>query len=289
MARNTFTLDGVPLTDPSLRWFVEKGTGFRLIPAKRMANITYPGVDGDTFSPGASYSPGGIVIKMYVEGYDHADFMHNLEFITGLFNQRHKLLELRQDYDVAGTDSRVAEVKFINSASPKMLSTTSCLVEFAAEVPKVFWRSVETITQLIDPVTVNNTPHWMTDFNGGNGPINDAVILIDGGFTNLVIMDYATQNRLNITTDLPSDQFIRIDTKAWTAEKLMGGGWTGSGVNIEHEVFPSKGYGSMLEFEPVIAPILPGGGLALTYGVYVYATGITGTPKVQIRARKSFL
>lgn len=289
MARNTFTLDGVPLTDPALRWFVEKGTGFRIIPAKRSASISYPGVDGDTFLPGSSYTPGGIAIRMYIEGYDHADFMHNVEFITGLFMQRHKLLELRQDYDEAGLEGRVALVKFTQNAEIEWNDTRSGIIEFRAEVPGVFWRSVEVITQLIEPITVNPVTQWMVDFNGGNAPITDAIILIDGGFTNLLITDYATQNRLNITYDLPSDEFIIIDTKLWRAERLLGGGWFGSGANIESQVFPTKGTGSMIDFEPVIAPILPGGGMALTYGVTVQAAGITGTPKVQIRAKKTFL
>lgn len=284
MARNTYTLDGIPLTDPDGRWFLEKNSGLRLIPAKRMANVSYPGVDGDSFLPGAPFLPGGVRIVMYVEGVDHEAFMTNMEFITALFSQRHKLLELRHDYKEDATVSRHAFVKFNASSDINIIGTgvKTATVEFIAEIPGVFWRStIETIAPLKTATTTPTTVE-VYSLEGGNAPVDDALIRVKGGFGTLTLEDFTTKSKLVVTTALTSTEYIIIDPKNWTARKVTTDTWVG-GTNVDMSVTSNRGYGSQFIMEPSLS------GERFVYRLTQSVTNPVGTPNVTIRAKKSYL
>lgn len=282
MARNTYTLDGIPLTDPDGRWFLEKSSGLRTIPAKRMANISYPGVDGDAFIPGATFTPGGVSITMYVEGADHQEFMERVEFLNGLFLQRHKLLELRHDYDVDGLESRHAFVKFSSSGEISFFGQgmKQGTINYMAEIPGVFWRSYMELTQ---SVNVSTTPvtSIITVLAGGNAPVADSLIRVQGGFSKLTLQDETTGSTLTFNSALAANEYIIVDCKNWTARKVTTDTWDG-GVNVDMSVVSNRGYGSMFTMEPSIF------GAEMTYRVTAWADN-PASPRFEIRAKKSYL
>lgn len=281
--RNSYTLDGVPLTNLAAGYFLEKKTGLRTIPAKRMANISYPAVDGDSFLPGAPFAAGGVAVTMYVEGADHQQFMERVEFINGLFLQRHKLLELRHDYNVANTVSRHAFVTCVSSSEisfgPGVKSGT---IDYYLEVPGCFWRSAAATDFASPAVTTVLTSRTLTNLTGGNAPVADALIRVKGAFSTMTIRDNVTGSQLTISTPLLATEYIIIDPVKWTARKVTADTWVG-GTVVDASVISNRGMGSMFVLEP---GIVAG---ALQYSVSVSATNPATAPAFEVRAKKSYL
>lgn len=282
MARNSYTLDGVPLTHPELKYFPEKSTGVRVLPAKRLASISYPGVDGDAFLSGASFAPGSVRIKMYIEGADHLEFMENLEYVNGLFLQRHKLLQLRHDYDVDGNEARIAYTTFTSGSEPQMNNgMRSGTMDYMATIPGVFWRSE--FEQIVSIPTITTTPSVVTlsALSGANAPITDALIRIKGGFSSLTLSDIATGSTLTVNTALAAGEYVIVDPVNWTARKVTSDTWDG-GTSIDQLVVSNKGYGSMFTLEP-----------SMVFGELLYQVQVSATnpvsPRVEIRTKKSYL
>lgn len=282
MARNAYTLDGVPLVHPQLNYFPEKRTGVRVIPAKISPNIAYPSFDGEAFLPEGTFEPGGVAIKMYVKGATHEAFMTNLEFLNGLFLQRHKVLSLRHDYNEAGTNPRFADVTFNAGSEPELLGPNAALVDYVGTIPSVFWRSQNTVDHTTPAVTTTATERELSALSGGNAPIYDSLIRVKGAFSSLTIVESTTNHTLTINTSLAATEYIIIDTANWTARKVTTDTWTG-GTNVDHLVTSSRGQGSMISLEPRISAG------ALKYFIKVSATGPSGSPVVTVRARKSYL
>lgn len=283
MARNTYTLDGIPLTDPDGRWFLEKSSGLRTIPAKRMANISYPGRDGESFIPGAPYLPGGVAISMYVEGTDHEEFMYHVEYLNALFLQRHKLLELRHDYDLDGYVSRHAFCKFNSNTNIETLGlgVKAGIIKYFAEIPGVFWRSAQTL-DYTTPVTATPTTTVVTSLTEGNAPIADSLIRFKGGFSSLEVEDFTTGSKLTCNTALTSSEYIIVDTQNWTARKVTTDTWVG-GTNVDMSVVSNRGFGSMFTLETSLF------GDSFPYRITTKCTNPSGTPQVTIRAKKAWL
>lgn len=284
MIRNTYTLDGIPLMDPEGRWFFERSTGLRLIPAKSMPNISYPGVDGEAFSPGATYLPGGVRIVMYTDGKDHEEFMTRVEYLNALFLQRHKLLELRHDYDEDGLNSRHAWVRFSASTSiePIGQGMKSGTIEYIAEIPGVFWRSVDTRTMAMNTITTTPKTYSVGILAGGNAPVIDSLIRFKGGFSTLTMVDLTTGSQIVCNTPLTSSEYIIVDTLNWTARKVTTNTWDG-GTNVDMSVVSNRGSGSMFNMEPSLL------GQDFQYQVTLSCTNPSGNPQVEIRAKKAYL
>jgi hypothetical protein len=281
--RNSYTLDGVALTNVSGGYFPERSTGIRTVPAKRSANISYPGVDGEAFLAGAPYGPGGVAVTMYVEGADHQGLMQNYEFLNGLFLQRHKLLKLRHDYDSAGTVYREADVKCVASTQLKLLNMNSGLVDYALEIPKSFWRSAE-VTWATNALGIGPFTYTLSGFTGGNAPITDSLIRIKGAVSGATITDVATGSSITLTAPLLATEYCVIDPVSWTARKQTSNTWalTG-GTDYSNNVVSNEGFGSQFVTEPLIV------GGALVYQATFSTSSPASSPVVEFRAKKAFL
>jgi len=281
--RNSYTLDGVALSNVSAGYFPEKSTGIRTVPAKRSAGISYPGVDGEAFLAGAPYGPGGVAVTMYVEGTDHQALMQNYEFLNGLFLQRHKLLKLRHDYDTAGTVYREADVKCTVSTELKLLNMNAGLVDYSLEIPKSFWRSAEATTT--SPVLTTSTQTYtVAALTGGNAPVSDALIRIKGAVSGATITDVATGSSITLTAPLLATEYCVIDPVNWAARKQTTNTWalTG-GTDYSNNVVSNEGFGSQFVMEPFIS------GGALVYQVTLTSSSPATSPVVEFRAKKAFL
>lgn len=283
MARNAYTLDGVPLVHPQLKYYPVQGTGVRVLPAKSTPNIAYPMFDGESFLPGGSFSPGAVKITMFVKGVDHEELMLNIEFLYGLFMQRHKLLELRHDYRTDGTNSRHAFVQFKTSTEPKLGNrNTQATMEFIGEIPGVFWQSLNSVDVQSPTTTTTATQIELSGLSGGNAPITDALIRMKGGFSSFLVIDGTTRHSIQLNSPISSTEYAIIDTTDWSVRKVTSDTWTG-GTRIDASAVASRGAGPMLTFEPQIA------GGALKYYLTHQVTNPVGSPSVIVRARKKFL
>lgn len=284
---NQYTLDGVPLKDPTLKWHPTRETGIRILPARRQAEQRFPGVDGLNFIPGAPYDPGSVGISLQVTGNTYKAFRENVEFITGLFAQRHKVLELREHYDTVAANDRIAGVTLAASVEPVMIDRQTARVGAVFSVPQTFWQSGANYTGEVTSVTNSMQSPVITQLAGGNAPVDDMYFRIRGGtFGSMIIEDPVTGNKLNINTGLAAGQTLLIDPKNWNAitTTATGDTWSVSGGNnVSGLIVPNKGYGSMFSVEPARV------GMAFAYSVRVWGTNVTGTPTLEIRAKKSYL
>lgn len=282
MARNAYTLEGVALTDLAKGWFLDSDTGLRIIPAKRMNNLSYPGRDGEKFSSNSPFLPGGVSITMYVFGSTHEEFMTRVEYLNNLFLQRHKLLELRHDYNEAKTTTRYAYLNFNAAGDISTLGpgVKEGKVTYNGSVPGSFWRSASADAAL---AAVTTTPVTVTvpNLTGGNAPVSDALIRVSGAFNTLTITDFTTKDSLTINTPLAAGQYIIIDPANWTAYKVTTNTWTG-GTDVSANVISNRGSGSQFTMEPSLS------GTAFLYRITQSASAPTGAV-VEVRARKAFL
>lgn len=280
--RNSYTLDGVPLTHPQALYFPERETGVRVIPAKRNMNISYPAVDGEAFIKGAPFTPGGVTVKMFIHGDDHQKFMENVEFVNGLFLQRHKLLELRHDYNVAGTVSRHAWVKCRNATEVEMLGTQDGFIEYMLEIPGVFWKSTTSTDWTSGMLTTTPQTFVINNLTGGNAPVNDSLIRVKGGFATCTVTDYFTGSSITVNTACTDTEYVIIDPVKWTARKVTTNTWSGGSI-VDSQVSSNRGMGHMIQFEP---GIVSG---ELRYQATASVTNPTGTPSFAVRAKRSYL
>jgi len=284
MPRNAYTLDGVPLVDPAGRFFPEKKTGIRVVPAKLSPNISYPSFDGDAFLPGGAYVPGSIGINMYIRGNTHEEFMQNFEFVNGLFLQRSRVLTLRHDYNEAGTNPRFADVSFSSGATPELFTNgaRAAIVPYIGDLPGVFWRNAAPVDSVTSAITTTETQIELLALAGGNAPVHDSLIRVKGAFSSLTLKCAVTGHTISINTSLAATEYIIIDTAWWTARKVTTDTWTG-GTNVDSLVTSSRGQGTMISFEPMIS------GGALKYFIKASATGPSGSPNITVRGYKHYL
>lgn len=280
--RNSYTLDGVPLTHPQALYFPERETGVRVVPAKRNMNISYPGVDGDTFMKGAPFTPGGVTIKMFIHGDTHQQFMENVEFVNGLFLQRHKLLELRHDYDSAGTVSRHAFVKCRGGTEIERLGTQDGIIEYLLDIPGVFWRSVNSSDWNSGMLTAAQQTFIINNLTGGNAPVVNSLIRVKGGFSTCTVTDVASGSSITVNTPCTDTEYVIVDPVLWTARKVTTNTWSGGAI-VDSQVTSNRGMGHMIQFEP---SIVSG---ALRYQAYASVTNPSGTPSFAVRAKKAYL
>ena len=275
----TYFLDGLPLDDPNGRWLLEGTTGIRIIPSRRSTSVELPGRDGVGPSLRSQFTPGSVQISLLVEGADHGDLMNSLELLAGVIGQRQRLLPLVHDY--GNGQKRQAMVEVLTDVNPELVTHQDSLVKVICSVPGAFWRDIG-LSDSVLTLTASNSPVVASGLAESTAPISDALIRIQGGFSSAYVEDAVTGDRVTINTAVPSSEYVVIDTAAWTAKKVTSDTWTG-GTNLITSVVSNRGSGSMVTFEP---DFTTGAGLIRAR---VVGTGITGSPKVIIRAKRSFL
>lgn len=302
MTRNAYTLDGVDLTDPKRMYFANQDTGIRVLPARRSASLTFPGSSGESFSPGEAWDSGSIAIRMNVWGNDHEDFMENVEFVRGLFAQRSRLLPLVHHYKENGHKDRIAEVTFATSSDIKLLGdgAKSGILDFVGTLPKVFWRSVDTFTDVITLTSTTPVQTTLPQLSGGNAPLTDALIRIQGptqgGSYGPAITDPVSGHTIRlqtITGGLSSSEYVIIDTAGWRSVKVSADTWDmnhATAQSYDFNIVMSRGVGPMLTFEPRKTFEKRGFEYAITV-TPSWAGGALGAypTKVEVRAQRSYL
>lgn len=285
---NQYTLDGVPLRDPALRWFTDRDTGLRIVPARRHPVQNFPGVDGENYIPSSPYDAGSVSISVRVKGDTNQVMRENVEYITALFTQRNRLMELREHYDNNPFNDRIAQVSLVSSLEPRMVDTRTTIVGGVFGVPDVFWRSSSVITASV-PITNTATVHELI-MQGGNAPISDMLFrLRGGGFSSVRIEDLSTGSILKVNQAITSTQQLVVDNEEWRSalySNATSDVWdTKGGTLVSHNVIPNRGYGSMFHTEPGIDLTTK----AFKYRVRVTGTNVTGSPTLGYRARRSYL
>lgn len=275
----TYSLDGLPLDDVAGRWFLEKGTGVRVVPARAASGAQLPGRDGSLPSLGSMFEPGKVSLSLYVGGADHSEMMLAWEVLAGVISQRHRLLPLVHDY--GGGVQRVAMVEVLASSEPSLITGKDALVKVVCSVPGVFWRGPASADSSV-PVAAGQVTHVLPGLAGSNAPISDALLRVKGSLAGAVLTDPVSGDRLTITAALAAGEYLVIDCAAWTARKVTSDTWTG-GTDLLGSVSSNRGVGPMFTLNP-----------DFTTGVGRVRLSVKGTnpassPTVTVRAKSSFL
>lgn len=281
-----YWLDGVNLNDPQGRWFPDRDTGVKIAPARRKGGIEYPKVDGVQFIANQPFDCSRVRVSLDVYGPTHEEFMFNTEFIHGLFNQRHKLMEFVHKIDLADeSKDRVAMVECIDIDEPRLYANNNARVQALFQVPHVFWRSRDVVTTSSLPISSVSTTFDVGGLEGGNGSISDALIRIKGGLSSAHITDTASGLQIRTTAAIPDGNYLVIDPLNWTARLHTTNSWSlTTGAVWDTKVVPTHGYGSMFTLHPSV----DAAALAMRYRVTVSGTNIVGLPTVQFRTKNSY-
>lgn len=278
---NIYTLDGFPLSDPGGRWVTENETGLRIIPARTALGASVPGRDGVRASLGSSFEAGAVGIRVAVMGADYASMLASVELLSGVLGQRHKLLTLR--HHVGGAQDRVALVEVLASTTPELVATENAIIDVQCSVPGAFWRSVSNTDSA---ATIANTASTQTlvELAGSTGPITDALLQFEGGFSTATITCPVSGDSLTINAPLADGEYVVVDTANWVARKHTTDSWSlTAGTNWITNVVSNRGSGPMLTLNPDFTT-----GEARVRAT-TRGTNTTLSPGVTVRAKRSFI
>lgn len=131
-----YSLDGLPLDDPQGRWYLHDRTGLRIMPARTVTGASLPGRDGVLASLGSAFTPGFLPLTVSVNRSTHAELMESVEFLNGVFGQRHKLMSLVHDY--GDGQKREAMVEIVSQVEPEKLTLELVRLDVQCRAPSVF-------------------------------------------------------------------------------------------------------------------------------------------------------
>lgn len=279
-----YTIDGMPTTDPQGRWKLHKATRYRAFPGRIATGTTLPGRDGNQPSLGTPFLPGRLSLTFNIYGTTHDAMMDNLTLLYGIIGTRHKLLTITHEYAPGKTIQALAEVT--GASDPSTLKLNLSRVQFDLSIPSVFWRSPATVdtTQPI-PQGASNPSPFLTEFGGGTGPINDALIRFRGNFSQVILDDIVSGDRLTVNQAATSTQYVVVDTANWVARLHQTDTWDlVGGTDVINNIVSNRGSGPMFTLNPDFAS-----------GAGRYQMRITGainattSPVVTVRAKRSFI
>lgn len=285
------TVDGVRLD--TLAWGVElkKITA----PGVREASEVVPGVDGVIPALAEDYEPGVYALDMMVRGSNVdgvipadsvGEFRKNLDHLLALFSTRHRLLDVREVVDAAGT-VRQASMKRLDSITPEVEVGALARFTVTLSIPGVFWRDVSTLDWV--GAAGSTAAQTVTTLTDSSAAVQDAIFLVKGPATNPTITDQATGWTLRLNRALTASEFWRVNSGTWSTRvgslSLASADTAGTDVTAVTEANTPSG--RFLALTPAYSGSGgPGGRLVVTR---LTGTGTTTATQLSIRARKAFL
>lgn len=201
------TVDGVRLD--TLAWNVSTRQGRDLMPGLSGDDIDTGMRDGNIWTPNKKFGPGRAVLQMWVGGTDedgavpvgnddYKKYMSNLDSLKRMFSVQHRLLDVRQQVDIAGTQVRQALCSLGAVLTPEMHSVYPYTANFTVElnIPGAFWQDVadsnydsQAAGQFPGGVPAATTISLPPPWPAGSAPARDLYVVVDGPATNPKILD----------------------------------------------------------------------------------------------------
>lgn len=259
------TLDGVPLDDPSGRFYVLAASRVRTPPAVVVNDVTVPGQHGVIPSNTSVYGPGSAVLTMRVRGGSYTALMANYTALMAAVGIR-RVARTLVDTEIAQQAS-VQPVSISDLEQNVLRKMATCAVTFS--IPRSFWRDTADITVDLGTTAGTKTPSALT---GGSAPILDPLFVVAGGnFTNITITDDAAITYCNLTGNIPAGQSVRIEPDPGLAWLVPSGSPWGGGTDVS----------GFLTLGP--------GQFSLTSGSGFTITRVSPATNTQVRARRAYL
>jgi hypothetical protein len=299
----TLVVNGVNMYDP--RWALADDQRLRQLPGRRGFSVTVPGRSGAIVPRRSVRDSAVFTVDLWVVGLGSspaarvADLERSLWALDSLFANNGEMFPVQYVAGPLATDILVAQCRRIGDTTPERAGNgDAAKVSFVLEIPSGEWRDPAPVVGSVNYPWTNSNSH--TGLGGSANEITDAVIAVEGPFTNVLIQDPVTLQYVTFTSGgsiakVSAGQFVRFDLATMTARYMQGLNWTDpTGLDVTSWVTnggPGAGR-SWLPLIPRINGVDPTSrSIRLNIGVYgspVAPQGTGGGTRFHYRAKRSF-
>lgn len=194
------TVDGVRLD--TLAWNIRTRNGRDLQAPIAGEDIDTGMRDGTIFSAHKKYGPGRLIFDMWVggtdadgvipvSGDDYYKYIQNLDLLKRMFGVTHRLLDVRLQYDAAGTDIRQALCQKTAIITPEMKALYPYTADLTVELtlPGAFLQRVADSNYVSGIGLTAGDKSLTAAFGAATAPMRDLWIVVDGPGTNVRLTD----------------------------------------------------------------------------------------------------
>jgi hypothetical protein len=285
------TVDGTRLD--SAAWGIEART--RSTAPTRPADVALPGVDGVSASLNDDLDQMTRVYSMWVLGTDGdgvipggsnamAQCLANVDQLSFIFGVRHRLIDVQEVVDAAGT-VRQYWGKINEPIVPEIRAGGLGKFTVSINIPSGVGQDVST-SDFTKSTMTSGVFYEVTTLTGSTGPINDAILTLQGPVNNPIITDMTTGAYVQLSANLGASDVWRINCGTWATR--YGAGLTfasadTAGTNGDPVTQFGGGGSIFLRMRPALS-----GGLRKVQ-LSVTGTSMTTATTLGVRARKKFL
>lgn len=240
------TVDGVRLD--SLAWNIETRTGRDLEPAVVGENIDTGARDGNIWVPHKKRGPGRYVLSMWVGGTDedgavpvgnddYEKYIENLDSLKLMFGVTHRLLDVRFQYDEAGTKIRQVLAEKTAIITPEMQASYPYTAKFTVElnVPGAFMQDVADSNFDSGAALVPSSSFTLATpapFSAATAPMRELYTVLDGPATNPEIWDDRNQHFVRYNGIVANGSQWVVNTTTWSSKVGIGIAFTDTGTDV---------------------------------------------------------
>lgn len=251
------TVDGTRLD--TLAYNISTRTGRDMSPGFAGEDIATGMRDGTLWVPHKKANPGRMVLKMWVGGTDvdgvvpagnddYLKYRQNLDQLLRMFSVKHRLIDVRQQLDIAGTKIRQALGEVSAIITPEMLSaypyTSEMTVEF--NIPGAFWQDIadsnyDSLTLIPGGILVP-TDLPLPGLAAGTAPMRDLYVVVDGPATNPRVIDTRNGHYVQYSGIVASGSQWVVNTTQWTSKVGVGIAFTQTGADVYPQTIFAGGH-----------------------------------------------
>lgn len=239
-SRYPVTVDGVRMDNHGFN--VETKNGRDLGIGVQGDDISSGLRDGDIWTPHKKASAGRFVLQMWVAGADadgfvptdnYKQYRDNLDYLKRIFGVRHRLLDVRQQLDDAGTSIRQALCEVTAMIDPDMLSNFPYTSRFAVEFKILagFWQDVADSNYDSAIGLITNTDINLPIFAPSTAPIRNMWAVLDGPATNPKLIDNRNGHYAILNGTIGNGIQWCVDTTNWTSKTGAAIAFTNTGTD----------------------------------------------------------
>jgi len=290
-SQTPITVDGTLLD--GLAWGVETKT--KAMPGSLAADIPIAGVDGVAASLNDDYEGSLLTLGMWLRGTDQngivpgntnaiAQCRRNLDDLLFLFSKKHAFMDVRED--IGDGTVRQAWCKVATDpVVPSIIAGGAARFTVLLTIPDAFWQDVATNDWSQGSLVSGNT-YTVDPLTGGNAPVADGILLLNGPANNPVITDATTSAYVKLNRTLAAGDTWRVNAGTWATQFGVGlslGSADAAGSSGDPYTESGGGNARFLRMVPSYV------GGARTVRLSVSGAGFSSATSLAVRARRKYL
>lgn len=200
-------------------------------------------LDGEIWVPNKKAPPGKAYLRMWVSGTDvdgnntsddYYTYITNLDLLKRMFGVRNRLLDVRQQMDIAGAHIRQGLAEVTTVIEPEMVASAPYTSQFTVELnlPEGYWQDVADTNFDSGSAIVPNTDFNLTGFGLATAPMRDLYVVVDGPATNPKIIDNRNGHYVQLNGAVANGSQWVVNTELWTSKTGVGIAFTQTGTDV---------------------------------------------------------